>query len=261
MDIAPLIGLILGFGAVLGGAVLEGLHISSLIQPTAAIIVLGGTFGATFTSFPLSVAIGAFRDASKVFKPASLDESRKLIADICAFAAQARKNGLLALEQEAKNHKDRFMRKAISLSVDGVDPADIQGLLETDMTADEEHAKMSAEFFEAAGGYAPTIGIIGAVLGLIHVMSNLEDTSKLGAGIAVAFVATIYGLVVANIVCLPIASKIKFLIKEETVRKEIIIAGICAMQSGQNPRLIGERLNAFLGTRAEKAAGASEGGS
>ena len=255
MDIAPLIGLILGFGAIVGGAALEGLHLSALMQPTAAIIILGGTFGAAFTSFPLSVSIRAFRDASKIFRPASLEESRKLIADICAFAAQARKNGLLALEQEAKNHKDRFVRKAITLSVDGVDPADIQALLETDMTADEEQAKLSAEFFEAAGGYAPTIGIIGAVLGLIHVMSNLDDTSKLGAGIAVAFVATIYGLVVANIVCLPIASKLKFLIKEETVRKEIIIAGICAMQSGQNPRLIGERLNAYLGTRAEKAPG------
>jgi len=255
MDIAPLIGLILGFGAIIGGAVLEGLHLSSLTQPTAAIIILGGTFGAAFTSFPLSACIRAFRDAGKIFRPASLDESRKLIADICAFAAQARKNGLLALEQEAKNHKDRFVRKAITLSVDGVDPADIQMLLETDMNADEEQAKQSAEFFEAAGGYSPTIGIIGAVLGLIHVMSNLDDTSKLGAGIAVAFVATIYGLILANIVCLPIASKLKFLLKEEMVRKEIIIAGICAMQSGQNPRLIGERLNAYLGTRAEKAAG------
>ena len=260
MDIAPLIGLLIGFGAVIGGAALEGLHLSALMQPTAAVIILGGTFGAAFTSFPLSVAIGAFRDASKIFRPASLDESRKLIADLCAFAAQARKNGLLALEQEAKNHKDRFVRKAITLSVDGVDPTDIQALLETDMSADEEQAKQSAEFFEAAGGYAPTIGIIGAVLGLIHVMSNLEDTSKLGAGIAVAFVATIYGLVLANIVCLPIASKIKFLIKEEVVRKEIIIAGICAMQSGQNPRLIGERLNAYLGTRAEKATGGAAGG-
>ena len=260
MDIAPLIGLIMGFGAVIGGAALEGLHLSSLTQATAAVIILGGTFGAAFTSFPLSVAIRAFRDASKIFHSASLDESRKLIADICAFAAQARKNGLLALEQEAKNHKDRFVRKAITLSVDGVDPTDIQALLETDMTADEEQAKQSAEFFEAAGGYAPTIGIIGAVLGLIHVMSNLEDTSKLGAGIAVAFVATIYGLMVANIVCLPIASKLKFLIKEEMVRKEIIISGICAMQSGQNPRLIGERLNAYLGTRAEKAVGGAPGG-
>jgi len=261
MDIAPLIGLILGLGAIAGGAVLEGLHFSSLLQLTAAVIVLGGTFGATFTSFPLSVATRAFRDAAKVFRAASLNQSRELIADICVFAAQARKNGLLALEQEAKNHKDRFMRKAIALSVDGVDPADIKALLETDMSADEEHAKQSAEFFEAAGGYAPTIGIIGAVLGLIHVMSNLEDTSKLGAGIAVAFVATIYGLVTANIICLPIASKIKFLIKEEIVRKEIIIAGICAMQSGQNPRLIGERLNAYLGTRAEEVkAGNAPGG-
>ncbi len=253
MDIAPLIGLFLGFGAVIGGAFLEGLHLSSLMQPTAAIIVLGGTFGATFTSFPMPVAIRAFKDVKKVFASSSGGEAHALIEEICGYAAKARKNGIITLEQDAQNHKDRFMKKAISLSVDGVDPPDIQHLLEIDLAADEESAKMSAEFFEAAGGYAPTIGIIGAVLGLIHVMSNLEDTSKLGAGIAVAFVATIYGLLTANIVCLPMATKIKHQIKEEMVNREIIIAGIVAMQHGDNPRLIEERLKSYLGAQAKKA--------
>lgn len=261
MDLATIIGLIMGFGAVIGGAALEGLHLHALVQPTAAMIVLGGTFGAAFISFPLEVVIGAFKDVKKILGGSPKND--ELIAEICGFAAKARKNGIIALEQDAQSHKDRFMKKAISLSVDGVEPKDIRELMEIDLGATEEHAKMSAEFFEAAGGYAPTIGIIGAVLGLIHVMSNLEDTSKLGAGIAVAFVATIYGLITANILCLPIATKIKHRTKEEMVSKEIIIAGIVAIQNGENPRFIEERLRSYMGGHAGKApaaGGEDEGG-
>jgi len=252
MDTATLIGLIMGIGAVIGGAALEGLHLSSILQPTAAVIVLGGTFGATFASFPMDVAIRAFMDVRKLFSTSP--KSDDLIAELCKYAAKARKNGIIALEQDAQTHKDRFMKKAISLSVDGVEPKDIRDLMEIDLAASEEHAKMSAEFFEAAGGYAPTIGIIGAVLGLIHVMSNLEDISKLGAGIAVAFVATIYGLVTANIICLPAATKIKNRIKDDSTRKEIIIAGIVAIQNGENPRFIEERLRSYLGSHGGKGA-------
>ena len=245
MDIATIIGLVMGLGAIIGGAALEGLHMNALLQPTAALIVLGGTFGAAFISFPLSTAIQAMKDVKKLF--AGSENNDELITELCNFAAKARKNGIISLEQDAQTHKDRFMKKAISFSVDGVEPKDIRELMELELGATEEHAKMSAEFFEAAGGYAPTIGIIGAVLGLIHVMSNLSDTSKLGAGIAVAFVATIYGLITANIICLPAATKIKHRIKDEMVRKEIIIAGIVAIQNGENPRFIEERLRSYLG--------------
>ncbi|MDY0389644.1 flagellar motor protein [Desulfobulbus oligotrophicus] len=258
MDIATLIGLTMGLGAIIGGAVLEGLHLTALLQPTAAIIVLGGTFGAAFVSFSLDVALGAFKDLKKLLT--SSPKNDDLITEICGYAAKARKNGIIALEQEGQTHKDRFMKKAISLSVDGVEPKDIRELLEIDLGAEEESAKMSAEFFEAAGGYAPTIGIIGAVLGLIHVMSNLEDTSKLGAGIAVAFVATIYGLVTANIICLPAATKIKNRIKDDTVRKEIIIAGVVAIQNGENPRFIEERLRSYLGSHAKRGGDVAEEG-
>lgn len=258
MDLATLIGLVMGLGAVVGGAVLEGLHLTALLQPTAALIVLGGTFGAAFVSFPLDVAVGAFKDLKKLL--ANSPKNDDLITEICGYAAKARKNGIIALEQDGQNHTDRFMKKAISLSVDGVEPKDIRELLEIDLTAEEDHSKMSAEFFEAAGGYAPTIGIIGAVLGLIHVMSNLEDTSKLGAGIAVAFVATIYGLVTANIVCLPAATKIKHRIKDDSVRKEIIIAGVVAIQNGENPRFIEERLRSYLGSHAKRGGDVTEGG-
>ena len=256
MDIATIIGLIMGLGAIIGGAALEGLHLNSLVQPTAALIVLGGTFGAAFISFPLSTAIQAMKDVEKLL--AGSEKNDELIAEICGFAAKARKNGIISLEQDAQTHKDRFMKKAISLSVDGVEPKDIRELMELELGAAEEHAKMSAEFFEAAGGYAPTIGIIGAVLGLIHVMSNLSDTSKLGAGIAVAFVATIYGLITANILCLPAATKIKHRIKEEMVRKEIIIAGIVAIQNGENPRFIEDRLRSYLGGGGSGKSGGAE---
>lgn len=254
MDLATILGLALGLGAIIGGAALEGLHLTSLVQPTAALIVLGGTFGAAFISFPLPVAIQAFKDIKKLISTS--EPYDELITELCGYAAKARKNGIISLEQDAKDHKNRFMKKAISLSVDGVEPKEIRELMENDLAAVEEHAKMSAEFFEAAGGYAPTIGIIGAVLGLIHVMSNLDDTSKLGAGIAVAFVATIYGLITANIICLPFATKIKGRIKDDMIRMEIIIAGVVSIQNGENPRFIEERLRSFLGGKG--SAGQSE---
>lgn len=244
MDIATIIGLVLGLGAVVGGAALEGLHLNSLVQPTAAMIVLGGTFGATFISFPMHTAVKAMKDLKMLFFAGEKFDS--LIGLVVELAAKARKNGIIALEQDGMNTQDLFLRKAIALCVDGVEPHDIREILEIELGTYEEHAKMSAEFYEAAGGYAPTIGIIGAVLGLIHVMSNLADTSKLGAGIAVAFVATIYGLITANILCLPFATKIKHHVKEETQRRELIIAGIIAIQNGHNPRLIEERLKTFL---------------
>ncbi len=244
MDTATLIGLVGGLGAVIGGAVLEGLHIEALIQPTAAIIVLGGTFGAAFVSFPMDTAMKAVKDIKILFSPP--EKLDGIIAVIIDLAIKARKNGIISLEQEGNNTKDRFLRKAIALCVDGVEPNDIRSIMEVDVSTYEEHAKLSAEFYEAAGGYAPTIGIIGAVLGLIHVMSNLADTSKLGAGIAVAFVATIYGLVTANILCLPFATKIKLRIKAEVQRQEMIITGITSILAGTNPRFIEERLKSYL---------------
>jgi chemotaxis protein MotA len=245
MDIATIIGLVLGFGAVIGGQILEGGHVSAIIQPTAALIVLGGTFGAALVSFPMQTVLQAMKDARKViFSHAENNET--IIKEIIGYAAKARRNGLISLEQEAQSARDRFTRKGISLVVDGIDPQKLQDTMETELETYEEHSKASAEFFEAAGGYAPTIGIIGAVLGLIHVMNNLADTSKLGAGIAVAFVATIYGLMTANIICLPFASKLKIRIKDELLQKRMIIEGLTAIQNGENPHYIEQKLKAFL---------------
>ena len=245
MDLATIIGLVMGFGAIFGGALLEGLHLSSLIQPTAALIVLGGTFGAAFVSFPLSAIIKAFKDVNKAFFMSG-GKHEAIIKDVIGYAAKARRNGLISLEQEAQTIKDAFTKKGISLVVDGIDPQKLREAMEIEIESYEEHEKVSAEFFESAGGFAPTIGIIGAVLGLIHVMSNLSDTSKLGAGIAVAFVATIYGLMVANLICIPFGTKIKHRIKDEVLRRNMIIEGLISIQNGENPHFIEQKLKSFI---------------
>ncbi|MDD2337934.1 MAG: flagellar motor protein [Geobacteraceae bacterium] len=254
MDISTIIGIILAIGAILGGQIMEGGHVSALIQPTAALIVLGGTFGAAFVSFPLSTIKQALKDSKRVFFNSS-EDNEAIIKEMINYAAKARRNGLISLEQEAQTAKDRFTRKGISLVVDGIDPQKLQDTMETELETYEEHAKGSAEFFEAAGGYAPTIGIIGAVLGLIHVMNNLADTSKLGAGIAVAFVATIYGLMTANIFCLPFATKLKHRIKDELLQKRMIIEGLTAIQNGENPHYIEQKLRSFLVHTGEEKKG------
>lgn len=254
MDISTIIGLIMGFGAVIGGQILEGGHISAIIQPTAAIIVLGGTFGASFISFPPSTILQAVKDVKKVLFT-STSNNETVIKEMIGYAAKARRNGLISLEQDAQTVKDPFMKKGITLVVDGIDPQKLADTLETELETYEEHAKGSAEFFEAAGGYAPTIGIIGAVLGLIHVMNNLADTSKLGEGIAVAFVATIYGLMTANIICLPFASKMKIRIKDEMLQRKMIIEGLTSIQNGENPHFIEQKLKAFLSHTGEEKKG------
>ena len=246
MDLATIIGIAMGFGAVFGGAVLEGLHIKALIQPTAALIVLGGTFGATFVCFPLPSIIKAFKDAKLVFLPNKLDPD-VVVKDIINYATKARRNGLISLEQEAQSARDPFIKKGISLVVDGIDPQKLRETLEADIMTFEDHTKHSVEFYESAGGFAPTIGIIGAVLGLIHVMSNLSDTSKLGAGIAVAFVATIYGLMTANIICIPMGTKLKIRMKEEVLRRVMILEGLIAIQNGENPHFIEQKLKSYCG--------------
>ncbi|MBW4054362.1 MAG: flagellar motor protein [Proteobacteria bacterium] len=246
MDLATIIGLVMAFGAVFGGAALEGVHMTALIQPTAAIIVLGGTFGATFVCFPLSAIINALKGVKVVFLPAKVDHEQ-VVKDIINYATKARRNGLISLEQEAQSARDPFIKKGISLVVDGIDPQKLRETLEADIMAYEDHTKHTIEFYEAAGGFSPTIGIIGAVLGLIHVMANLSDTSKLGGGIAVAFVATIYGLIVANVICLPIGTKLKIRMKEEMLRRIMILEGLIAIQNGENPHFIEQKLMAYVG--------------
>ena len=245
MDITTFLGPVVAIGLILLGMILEGGHIQSLIQLTALIIVGGGTIGAILASFPLEHTIQAIKALKIVIAPPKNDHE-KVIAELTELCQFARKNGIMALESKAKAHPDPFTRKGLTLVVDGIDPAMLLSILETELETFEEHAKIPIPVMEGGGAYAPTVGIIGAVLGLIHVMSNLDDPSKLGGGIATAFVATIYGLTIANVIALPIASKYKIRVHEMVHEKNMIMQGIVALQNGENPHFLSQRLRAFL---------------
>jgi chemotaxis protein MotA len=245
VDITTIAGPLFGVGMILIGVVLEGGHLDSLVQITALIIVGGGTVGATLASFPMDHTLQAIKALKVCITPPKSDHE-KVIAELTELCQFARKNGIMALEGKAKSHPDPFTRKGLTLVVDGIDPAMLLSIMETELETFEEHSKIPIPVMEAVGAYAPTIGIIGAVLGLIHVMSNLDDPSKLGGGIAVAFVATIYGLAIANIIALPLASKYKKRVEQMVHEKNMILQGLVALQNGENPHFLGQRLRAFL---------------
>jgi len=260
LDLGTILGLVVGVGGILLGQALEGGHIGSIIQPTAAFIVFGGTIGAALVSFPLSVSIGAIKGFTQVFSHKGADPA-KLIAEIVGYATKARRQGLISLDSDASKAADPFLKKALQLAVDGTDPKVLRETMEIQLATSEHHGEMNAKFFEACGGYAPTIGVVGAVLGLIHVMENLSEPSKLGAGIAVAFVATVYGVASANLFFLPAANKLKLMNQEETKIKEMILEGIISIQQGENPKVIEQKLKGYLpdhkghkGTESEKGA-------
>ncbi len=251
-DLTSLVGIPIGLGLVLLGQVLEGGNARSILQVTAAVIVFGGTFGAVLVSFPFADVKAAFRSLHRVFLEED-DPAEATIGSILRYARLARKDGILALDDEAANAKDPFMRKGLMLAVDGVNPKTLREMLEIDLTAAEERDLVPARVFESAGGYAPTIGIIGAVLGLIHVMENLSDPSRLGSGIAMAFVATVYGVGAANLLFLPIANKLRARASEAARRRILIFEGVLAIQEGLNPRLIDQKLRGFTGTESTRS--------
>ncbi len=250
MDLASVIGLILGIFAILGGQALEGGNINSILQGTAALIVLGGTFGACLLQFQLAVAIASFKAVVRVFQEPKTN-NKEVIQEIIRLANKARKEGVISLESDAQKLSDPFLKKALTMAMDGVEPKVLRDTMELEIANLEEEAEQPIKFWQAAGGYSPTIGILGAVLGLIHVMENLTDPSKLGGGIAVAFVATVYGVGLANLVYLPIAGKLKLKSKAHLVAKEIMLVGVISILEGENPRLIEDKLRSYL-TRKEQ---------
>ena len=245
MDVISISGLLLGFGAILGGQVLEGGHLASLFQPTALIIVIGGTFGAVMLQSQLSVFITSVKLGLWVFRPPSMSPDFR-IGRISRWSQVSRKEGLLALEAEIESLSDPFERKGLSLLVDGVEPERLRDLLEIEIGAWERQLKLAAKVWESAGGYSPTIGILAAVLGLIHVMENLADPSKLGAGIAVAFVGTIYGVGLANLLYLPVAKKLMAIINRLTTLREMYVDGLVGIANGDNPRTIESRMLGYI---------------
>lgn len=245
MDKISLAGLAIGLVAIIGGQVLEGGHIASLVQPTALLIVCGGTLGAVLLQSPAHIFKRGIKMAKWVWMPPIIEQKRQ-IDQILTWSQLSRREGLLALENFIPALKDDFARKGLQLLVDGADPERIRELLEVDINTFEDEWRQSAKIWDSAGGYSPTIGIIGAVMGLIHVMENLSDPTKLGAGIAVAFVATIYGVGLANLVFLPIAGKLKYYITRMVASKEMMIDGLVGIALGDNPRIIEGRLRGYL---------------
>jgi chemotaxis protein MotA len=245
MDKLSIIGLLLAAVAIIGGQLLEGGNIGSLVQLAAFLIVIGGTLAAVMVQSPLPVFRDALKLARWVLLPPAFD-AEGIIAQIGEWAGAARRDGMLALENQVAATTDPFIRNGLQMLVDGFEPQRIREAFDVETEAWEERHRAAAKVWEAAGGYAPTIGILGAVLGLIHVMENLSDPNKLGGGIAVAFVATVYGVGTANLLFLPIASKLKMLIGREVRRREIVADGLLGIANGENPKLIASRLNGYL---------------
>lgn len=251
MDFGSIFGLVIGIGLILFANYEEGGTIKDITQPTAAMIVLGGTLGACVVQFPLKTTFGSFKALITVFLKKKID-AEATIAQIVDFAKRARREGILALEKEIGGISDHFFAKALRMAVDGLDPKQLVETMEAEIGTTEEELEGPVKFFEACGGYAPTMGILGAVLGLIGVMKNLDDPSMLGSGIAIAFVATVYGVGCANLLFLPFSTKLKYNGKELLKVREIILKGVLLIQEGINHSIIEEQLKSYLDEKEKK---------
>lgn len=245
MEITAIGGILFSLVCLIVAFLMEGGHIEALIKPTAAMIVFGGTIGATMIGFSLS-ELKTIPKLLVIIMFQKLPNEVALIEQIVGLADKVRREGLLYLENQLPKIDDSFMRKGIQLVVDGTDPELVRQILETEIYSIQERHHTGASIFEAAGGYAPTMGIIGTVMGLVHVLGNLESPETLGPSIAMAFIATLYGIGSANIMWLPIAEKLKNMSKKEVMLQELMLEGIISIQAGYNPLLIRERLSAFL---------------
>ncbi len=241
MDWGSLAGLLLGLGGILLGQVLEGGQVGSLLQPAAFVIVFVGTMGAVILQSGLPVFWRGAQMLQWIFSP-PLDNSASLARDITTWSAAARREGLLSLERFMDRTSDPFVQRGLRLIVDGVEPFKLREILDIDISRIETEQRLAVRVWESAGGYAPTIGILGAVLGLIHVMENLSDPGRLGSGIAVAFVATIYGVGLANLVFLPIGNKLKTIVGRNILQLDMLADAFAGIASGDNPRVIEERM-------------------
>jgi chemotaxis protein MotA len=252
-DFATLGGLLLAAGGILGGLVIEGGRLTDIAQLTALMIVLGGTIGAVMVTTPLKTLLRAAKCLGSVFMEQA-QSPEEVIEEILGYATKARKHSIMSLENDLENVSDPFLRKALMLSVDGTDLQELRKMMELDIAVQHRSGEALAKVYEAAGGYAPTIGIIGAVLGLIQVMKHLENIEEVGRGIAVAFVATVYGVASANLFFLPVANKIKARFHHTLELRELMLEGVCGIVEGLNPKIIRVKLDAFL----EEAPGAEQ---
>ena len=245
MDFMTILGLIIGIGAILGGNIMEGGHTDSLMIFTAFFIVFGGTLGAVMVQNPLVVFVLGLKRALWMVTPPQSDR-KAMIEKIVNWSQLARKEGLLSLQDASEEEKDAFTKSGLQMLADGNEPEAMRNVLEVELSMCEHKDLLAAKVWEGFGGYSPTVGIIGAVMGLIHVMNNLSDPAALGPGIAVAFVATIYGVAMANLIFLPMAAKLKTIIGGQSQYKEMIIDGLISIAEGENPRNIDNKLKGYL---------------
>ncbi len=254
MNLTTPIGLLLGIGALIGGLIMEEGDLIAFLKPSAALIVFGGTFGAAMISFPGAILARLPKMLSKTFFFKS--PNAQTVADtLVGLSERARREGLLALEEEVAKLENPLLRKGVMLVVDGTDPDLVRNVLLSDISVREREHEADAGLLEAMGGFAPTMGIIGTVMGLVNVLSNMSDPSHLGEAIAVAFIATFYGVGSANLIWLPLASKLKKLAEGGQLLDEMILEGLASIQSGENPRILQERLQPYLprDTKGKKA--------
>ena len=245
MDKATWGGVILGLAGVIGGLLLEGGSLSQVLQPTAAIIVFGGTAGAVLIQFPLPVVLKAMRRLAQVFLQSKLNP-QETVRELVKYANRARREGIISLDADLEKIREPFLKKSLMLAVDGTEPQELRSMMELELQNQADRDEKIPQVFESAGGFSPTIGIIGAVLGLIQVMQHLDKIDEVGRGIAVAFVATIYGVGAANLFLLPSAGKLRIRLREEQVLREMTLEGVVSILEGMNPRMLETRLLGFL---------------
>jgi chemotaxis protein MotA len=245
VDKSSIGGIVLALGGILAGLLLEGGNLRQVLQPTAAMIVFGGTLGAVMLQFPLPVLLEAGRRLGSVFL-ASRNNPQATIERLVGYAQKARREGIVSLDAELPNIEDPFLKRSLMLAVDGTEPQELRKIFELELDNQAEYEEQVPQVFESAGGFAPTIGIIGAVLGLIQVMQHLDKIDEVGKGIAVAFVATIYGVASANLLYLPVAGKMKLRIREEQIAREMTLEGVASILEGMNPHMLETKLLGYL---------------
>jgi chemotaxis protein MotA len=251
LDKASIGGVILALAGIVAGLLIEGGNLGQILQPTAALIVFGGTLGAVLLQFPLTTVVAAVRRLAHVFAAPS-NPTSELIGLLVAFANKARRQGVVSLDADLKTIQDPFLRQSLMLAVDGTEPVELRKIMRLTLDSSSEGEDRLPAVFESAGGFSPTIGILGAVLGLIQVMKSLDNIQEVGRGIAVAFVATIYGVGAANLFFLPFAGKMRIRIREEHQRREMMLEGVVSILEGINPRMLEVKLSGFLDNDARE---------
>ena len=245
MDKASIGGVLLAVAGIIAGLLMEGGNVGQILQPTAALIVFGGTMGAVLLQFPLTTVAAAFRRMAHVFA-APRKHNDELIKLLVSFANKARRNGVVSLDADLQTIQDPFLKQSVMLAVDGTEPSDLRKIMQVSLESTTESEERLPAVFESAGGFSPTIGILGAVLGLIQVMQHLDNIQEVGRGIAVAFVATIYGVGIANLFFLPLAGKMRLRVREDYLRREMMLEGVISILEGMNPRMLEVKLTGFL---------------